>query len=70
MGNVIGGLLLLPVKMAVWMVELLGRMAVLALGLIGLLAGALICGVSPTFIAGMMICAFSVLLITKSVDGH
>ena len=69
MGNIIGGIILLPIKLALWLIEMLGRMAVLAIGIIGLLIGAIICGVPLIFIAGMLVCVFSVVLIVKAVDG-
>ena len=67
MGKLLVDLLLLPFKLALFLLELLGRTLAIAVGLAGFGIGALLCFLGPLVIFGAPLCLISAILVAKAV---
>lgn len=67
MGKFLLDLLMLPFKLALFLLELLGRTVAIAVGLVGFGIGALLCLLGPLVIFGAPICLISAILVIKAV---
>ncbi|MCG3199257.1 MAG: hypothetical protein GHCLOJNM_03767 [bacterium] len=65
--HVLGSILLLPFKLALLLIELLGRTVALVLGLIFFGIGALMCLVPPLILIGAPLCLLSGIIVVKAL---
>ncbi|MBN2327079.1 MAG: hypothetical protein JXR73_07980 [Candidatus Omnitrophica bacterium] len=65
--SAIGQILLLPVKLVLVIIELLGRTLALFLGLVFFGIGALLCFMGPFIVIGAPLCLLSALLVIKAL---
>jgi len=66
MGNAILGLLLLPFKVALLVIEIVGRAAAIVLGLLFFGIGALLCLIPPLILIGAPLCLLSAIVVIKA----
>lgn len=67
MVNALMNLLLLPFKLAIVLIEILGRTLAVILGLIGFGIGALLCFLPPLILIGAPLCLLSAIVVIKAL---
>ena len=67
MGEFLLDLLLLPFKLALFLLEVLGRTLAIGAGLVCFGVGALLCLLGPLVIIGAPLCLISAILVIKAV---
>lgn len=65
--HVLGSILMLPFKLALLLIELLGRTVALVLGLAFFGIGALMCLVPPLILFGAPLCLLSGIIVVKAL---
>ncbi|MGC9329590.1 MAG: hypothetical protein ACP5I1_18285 [Candidatus Hinthialibacter sp.] len=65
--SAIGQILLLPIKLVLWIIEILGRTLALIVGLVFFGIGALLCFLGPLILIGAPLCLLSALLVIKAL---
>ncbi len=65
--SVLGGLLLAPLKLVVFLLEAMGRLLGLFVGLIFFGIGACLCCMGPLILIGAPLCLLSAILVIKAL---
>jgi hypothetical protein len=67
MGKLLLDLVMLPFKLALFLLELLGRTVAIVVGLVFVGIGALLCLLGPLVIIGAPLCLIGAILVIKAV---